>query len=160
MDNHGFASIRTAGGSQMKRLFGLTVLGLSLGLSGCNKLEQVPLPKVGSGEAKQEPQAVVGGGESVAKKDRDEFVAAMEKDLGELRAKIADLKMEVKKASGKARTTLEQQITALEEEAKSAEQKLADIKSATLEKWRALQQGMKSTFDHLKQSVQKATSAH
>jgi hypothetical protein len=140
----------------MKRLFSLIVLGLSVGLSACNKLDEVPLPKVGSGEAKQEPKAVVGAVESAAKKERDEFVAAVEKDLGELKAKIASLRSEGVKTSGKARAAMEQQITALEQEAKSAEQKLADTKSATVERWKDLQAGTKATLDHLRQSVQKA----
>jgi predicted nucleic acid-binding Zn-ribbon protein len=139
----------------MKLLFSLVFLGLSVGLSACKRLDEVPLPKLGSGETKQEAKAVVDGVESAAKKEKDEFVAAMDKDLGELKAKIADLKTEVKKASGKAKMTLDQQITALDEETKSAEQKLADIKSATVETWKALQGGMKATLDQLKQSVQK-----
>ena len=139
----------------MKLLFSLVFVGLLAGLSACKKLDEVPLPKAGTEEAKQQPQAVAGGVESATKKERDEFVAAMEKDLGELKAKIADLKTEVTKASGKAKVALEQQVKALEEETKSAEQKLADIKSATVEKWKDLQAGMTAALDHLKQSVQK-----
>ena len=140
----------------MKLLLSGVFLGLSVGLSACKKLDEVPLPKVGSGEAKQETKELVGTVESAARKERDEFVAAMDKELGELKAKIADLRTEVAKASGKAKVALEQKITALEEETKSAEQKLAGIKSATVEKWKALQAGMKETLDHLKQSLQKA----
>ena len=144
----------------MKLLFSLVFFGLSVALTACKRVDEVPLPKLGSGEAQQEPKAVAGGVESSAKKERDEFVAAMDKELGELQAKIADLRREVTKASGKARAALEQQITALEAETRSAEQKLADIKSATVETWKALQAGMKATLDHLKQSVQKAATPH
>ena len=139
----------------MKLLFSLVFLGLCVGLTACKRLDEVPLPKVGTGEAKQEPKAIVDGVQSAAKKERDEFVAAMEKDLGELKAKIGDLKVDIKKASGKSKVAMEQQITTLEEETRSAEQKLAGIKSATVETWKALQAGMKATLDHLKQSVQK-----
>lgn len=144
----------------MKLLLSVVFLGLVVGLSACKKLDEAPLPKAGSGEAKQESQAAVAGVESAAKQERDEFVAAMEKDLSVLKAKIADLKTEVTKASGKAKVALEQQVNELEDEAKSAEQKLADIKSGTIEKWKALQQGMRESFEHLKQSVQKAAAAH
>jgi hypothetical protein len=139
----------------MKLLFSLVFLGLLLALTACKRLDEAPLPKVGSGEAKQEPKAVVAGVETAAKKERDEFVAAMDKDLDELKTKIADLKAAAAKASGKAKVAMEQQITALDEEAKSAEKKLADIKSATVEKWKDMQAGTKETLDHLKQSVQK-----
>lgn len=139
----------------MKLLFSLVFLGLFVGLSACKKLDEAPLPKLGSGEVKQEPQAVVAGGETAAKTDRDEFVGAMDKDLGELKAKIAVLKTDATKASGKAKVALEQKVNALEEETKSAEQKLAGVKSATVEKWKDLQAGTKATLDHLKQSVQK-----
>jgi cob(I)alamin adenosyltransferase len=139
----------------MKLLLSLVFLGLSVGLTACKKLDEVPLPKLGSGEARQEPKVAVGAVESAAKKERDQFVASMDKDLAELKAKIVDLKGEVAKASGKAKVAMEQQITALEEEAKSAEQKLGDIKSETVDKWKALQAGMQATLEHLKQSVQK-----
>jgi len=139
----------------MKHLFSLVFLGLLLALTACKRLDEAPLPKVGSGETKQEPKAVVAGVAAAAKTDRDEFVAAMDKELGEVKAKIADLKTEAAKASGKAKAAMEQQVAALDEEAKSAEKKLADLRSATVEKWKDMQAGTKETLAHLKQSVQK-----
>jgi hypothetical protein len=139
----------------MKLLFSLAFLGLLVALSACKRLDEAPLPKAGTGEAKQESAAVVAGVGAAAKADRDEFVAAMDKDLGELKAKIAGLKTEAAKASGQAKAALEQQITALDDEAKSAEKKLADVKVAAVEKWKDMQAGTKETLDHLKQSVQK-----
>jgi Skp family chaperone for outer membrane proteins len=146
---------KTTGGSAMRLLFSLVFLGLLVALTACKRLDEAPLPKVGAGEAKQEPKAVVAGVAAAAKTERDDFVAAMDKELDELKAKIAELKAEATKASGKTKAALEQQIAALDEEAKSAEKKLADVKSATVEKWKDMQAGTKETLDHLKQSVQK-----
>ena len=58
--------------------------------------------------------------------------------------------------TGKAKAARERQTTAVEEELKVAEQKLTDLKSATVEKWKHLQQGMSTAIDQRKQSVQKA----
>jgi hypothetical protein len=140
---------------KMKVLFSLVFLGLLVGLTACKRLDEMPLPKVGTEEAKQEPKVAVAGVATAAKADRDEFIAAMDKEFGELKSKIAVLKTEAAKASGKVKGAMEQQITALDEEAKTAEKKLADIKSATVEKWKDLQAGTKETLDHLKQSVHK-----
>jgi hypothetical protein len=121
---------------EMNRLLSwLIVLGLALGISACDKREGIP---------------------NAAKKEKDQFVAAVENDVQETKAKISDLKSKITNATGKAKNVMEQQITALEEELRIAEQKLTDLKSATVEKWKDLQRGMSTAIDHLKQSVQKA----
>ena len=103
----------------MNRLLSwLIVLGLAVGLSACDKKEGVPLPKIGAGEVKQQAKEAVGAVENAAKKEKDEFIAAVENDVQEIKANTSDLKSKVTKATGKAKAAMEQQITALEEELK------------------------------------------
>lgn len=137
-------------------LLWLIVLGLVLGISACDKREGIPLPRIGAGEVKQQAREAAGAVENAAKKEKDQFVAAVENDVQETKAKISDRKSKITNATGKAKTVMERQITALEEELRVAEQKLTDLKSATVEKWKDLQRGMSTAIDHLKQSVQKA----
>ena len=140
----------------MNRLLSwLIVLGLASGMSACDRHDGVPLPRTGAGEVKQQAKELVGAVENTAKEDKDQFVAAVQNDVQEIKAKIGDLKSRITKAAGKGKAAMEQQITALEEEAKVAEQKLTDLKSAAVEKWKGLQQDMSTALDHLRQSVQK-----
>ena len=64
----------------------LIVLGLAIGISACDKKEGVPLPKTGAGEVKQQAKEAVGAVENAAKKEKDEFVAAAENDMQEIKA--------------------------------------------------------------------------
>lgn len=71
----------------MNRLLSwLIVLGLAVGISACDKKEKVPLPKTGAGEVKQQAKEAVGAVENAAKKEKDEFVAAVENDVQEIKA--------------------------------------------------------------------------
>ena len=72
---------------QMNRLLSwLIVLGLAVGISACDKKEGVPLPKTGAGEVKQQAKEAVGAVGNAAKKEKDEFVAAVENDMQEIKA--------------------------------------------------------------------------
>lgn len=67
----------------MNRLLSLLiVLGLATGLSACDKQEKAPLPKMAAGEIQQQAKQAVGAVENAAKKEKDEFVAAVENDVG------------------------------------------------------------------------------
>lgn len=56
------------------------VLALAVGISACDKKEGVPLPKTGAGGVQQQAREVVGAVENATKKEKDEFVAAVEND--------------------------------------------------------------------------------
>jgi predicted amino acid racemase len=116
----------------MNRLLScLIVLGLATGLSACDKKEKVPLPKMAAGDIKQQAKLAVGAVENAAKKEKDEFVAAVENDVREIKAEISALKSKATKATGKAKATMAQRISALEEELKIAQQKLTASCSKT-----------------------------
>ncbi len=77
----------------MNRLLSwLIVLGLAAGFSACDKKERVPLPKTGGGEVKQQAREAVGAVQNATKKEKDEFVAAAESEVQEIKAKINVLK--------------------------------------------------------------------
>lgn len=61
----------------MKRLLSwLIVLGLASGISSCDKMEGVLLPKTGAGEVRQQAKELVGAIKNTAKEDKVQFVAA------------------------------------------------------------------------------------
>ena len=85
----------------MNRLLSwLIVLGLAAGFSACDKKEAVPLPKTGGGEVKQQAKEAVGAVQDATKKEKDEFVATVENEVQEIKAKINVLKSRAIKAIG------------------------------------------------------------
>jgi hypothetical protein len=86
----------------MNRLLSwLIVLALAAAVSACDKKEGVPLPKTGAGEGKQQAKDAIGAMEYAAKKEKDEFVAAVDNDVQKIKATIGDLNSKVPKAADK-----------------------------------------------------------
>lgn len=139
----------------MKRLLLPVLLGLAFTVSAAEKREEGVPPKTGSADVRKETGEAVDAMTAKARQERDEFVAKAQKEMAELNKKMAELRKKAKKLSGEAKARLDQQIRNLEPELKAAEQKLADLKSATGEKWEELKAGVSGAIDRLKQSVQK-----
>jgi predicted nucleic acid-binding Zn-ribbon protein len=141
----------------MKPFWSWFVLAVAAaGINACDKKDVTPLPRTAWNEVQQQGRQAAVAAESAAKKERDQFVAVVENDVQQIRAKISDRRSRIAKASGKAKAASALQTAALEEELMVAEQKVVDLKSATAEKWKDLRQGMSTAIDRLKQSVQNA----
>ncbi|GAO37730.1 hypothetical protein SCT_3166 [Sulfuricella sp. T08] len=138
----------------MKSLLLPVLLGLALSVPAAEKKEDVP-PKAGSADVRKEAGEAVDATKAKARQERDEFVGKAQKELAELNKKMAELKKKAKKLSGEGKAKLDRQIQDLEPELKAAEQKLADLKSATGEKWEELKAGVSGAIGRLKQSMQK-----
>ncbi len=139
----------------MKRLLLPVLLGLAFTVSAAEKREEGVPPKTGSADVRKETGEAIDAMTAKARQERDEFVGKAQKEMAELNKKMAELRKKAKKLSGEAKARLDQQIRNLEPELKAAEQKLADLKSATGEKWEELKAGVSGAIDRLKQSVQK-----
>ena len=87
---------------------------------------------------------------------RDEFVAKAQQEMDELNAAYRDQGQSTD-LTGEAKAKVDQQIQNLEQEQKSAAQKLGELKSATGEKWNELKTGTSEAMDRFKQAVQKST---
>ncbi len=139
----------------MKRLLLPVLLGLAFTVSAAEKREEGVPPKTGSADVRKETGEAIDAMTAKARQERDEFVGKAQQEMAELNKKMAELRKKAKKLSGEAKARLDQQIRNLEPELKAAEQKLADLKSATGEKWEELKAGVSGAIDRLKQSVQK-----
>lgn len=139
----------------MNHLLMLVLLSLSLALSACGKKEEAALPKTSAEGVKQEAAQAIGAAEEQAKKIRDEFVSKAQQELNELNAKLAELKTKAQTLTGEAKVKIDQQIQNLEQEQKTAAQKLGELKSATSEKWNELKAGASEAVDRFKQAVKK-----
>jgi Skp family chaperone for outer membrane proteins len=139
----------------MKRLLLPVLLGLAFTVSAAEKKAEGAPPKSGSADVRKETGEAVDAMAAKARQERDEFVGKAQKEMAELNKKMAELNKKAKKLSGEGKAKLDRQIQNLEPELKAAEQKLADLKSATGEKWEELKAGVSGAIDRLKQSMQK-----
>src|SRR6266446_876199 len=73
---------------------------------------------------------------TTAEKERHEFVAKAEKDLGDLKVKMHDLEQKAATETGEAKDKLVQQMKRLKKEMKLAGQKLEKLKSAAGNTWK------------------------
>ena len=139
----------------MNRLLMPVLLGLSLALSACEKKEEAAPPATSEG-VKQEATAATGAAEEQAKQMRNEFVAKAQQEMDELNAKLAELKTKAQTLTGEAKVRIDQQLKSLEQEQKTAAQKLGDLRAATGEKWNELKAGVSESVDRFKKSVKTA----
>lgn len=139
----------------MRRLLLPVLLGLALNVFAAEKREEGVPPRTGSADVRKEAGEAVDAATAKARQERDEFVVKAQKEMAELNKKMTELRHKAKKLGGEAKAKLDRQIQDLEPELKAAEQKLADLKSATAEKWAELKTGVSGAIDRLKQSMQK-----
>jgi hypothetical protein len=88
---------------------------------------------------------------------RDRFVAAADKDITEGKAKVADLEKKGSTAGADAKSRIDQQITGLRLELKSAETKLTELKQATAVRWKEFEAGVSAATARVRKSIDTAT---
>lgn len=137
----------------MSQLLMLMLLGASLLLAGCEKKEAFPPPKTNAEDVQQAPVVNV---EAATEQARKEFVSKARKDLDVLNTKLAEFRNKTKVLTGEAKAQVEKQIKNLEQEQSIAEQKLAELQTATAGKWSELKQGVSEGIDRFKQALEKA----
>jgi predicted nucleic acid-binding Zn-ribbon protein len=126
---------------------GADVGGMLAGL-GCEKREERILPKVDSANQ-------IEAGEQ-SRIEREEFIRQAQKEIDDLGVKLDDIRKKAVEATGAVKNKLDQKIVALEQEQKSVEEKLANLKAETGEKWKELKAGVTAATEKLRQSVQDA----
>jgi sporulation protein YlmC with PRC-barrel domain len=89
---------------------------------------------------------------------RDQFVAGAEQDIAKAKAKMAELDKRATAATGEAKLKLDQEGAALKQDLKVAEEKLAEVKIASIKKWKALESEVKLAIVRLQQRLEKATA--
>ena len=88
---------------------------------------------------------------------RDQFVAAAEKDIAKGKEKLADLEKKAGVAASEAKAKIDLQISALKGDVKSAEAKLAEMKQATDLRWKDFEADVSAAIARLRKSIETAT---
>lgn len=132
----------------MNKLLPLLLLGMLLSISACEKKEERILPKVATTTQNNVADK--------ARIEREAFISKAQNEFDELGVKLAEIRKKAVDASGNAREKLNRQVFALEQEQKSVEEKLANMKSAIGESWKGFKDGVTASIEQFKQSVKSA----
>jgi sporulation protein YlmC with PRC-barrel domain len=89
---------------------------------------------------------------------RDSFVAAADKDIARGKAKVADLEKRAGTVSIDAKAKIDSQISLLQGDLKSVEEKLQEMKRVTAARWREFEAGVSTATERLRKSIDSATS--
>lgn len=81
---------------------------------------------------------------------RDRFIAAADADIAQAKAKLADIQAKAAQASSDAKTKLDAQSAALIVDLKQAEDKLTELKNATVKKWRSMESSVSAALTRMR----------
>ena len=132
----------------MNKLLPVLMLGMLLSISACEKKEERILPKV---ETTTQNNVT-----DQARVEREAFISKVQNEFDELGIKLTEIRKKAVDASGNAKEKLNRQVLALDQEQKSAEEKLANMKSAIGESWKEFKDGVTTSIEKFKQSVKSA----
>ncbi|MDO8248608.1 MAG: hypothetical protein Q7T78_02660 [Rhodoferax sp.] len=130
----------------MKRLLSMSgaVLVLAVGSVSCDKIRP-PQPEL------QKPPAT--SGQANPSGEREAFAQAAQKELDELKKAISELKAKAESANLQTKAKLGEEIEKLEAEWRETQQRLTELKAATLESWNQLKETFGNSLVKLKNGI-------
>lgn len=87
--------------------------------------------------------------------ERDEIITHVQRAMDELRAAVEELGRRAEKATGEARSALEQQLRALESDQKKLESRLRELRAATAQQWKQLQEEVEQALQRFRRGEDK-----
>lgn len=128
----------------------LSTLGVIVVLSAtcvsCDKIKP-PQPEL------QKPPATSGQAEQ-QEGERKAFTQTAQKELDELRAAIAEFKTKAETASAQTKAKLGEEVGKLEVDLRDTEQRLTELKSATMESWNQMKESFGNSLGKLKNGIE------
>ena len=86
---------------------------------------------------------------------RDQFIARADADIAAARVKVADLEKRATMATNEAKVKLDAQRVVVQKDLKYAEDKLAEMKKATVKQWHQFESNVSTAMARLRVSVEK-----
>ncbi len=86
--------------------------------------------------------------------ERTEFAQAAQKELDELKVTIAEFKAKAEASGAQAKARLGEEVKKLEADMGEAQERLAAVKTATLESWRQMKETFGRSLEKLKSGVE------
>lgn len=84
---------------------------------------------------------------------RDRFIAAADSDIAKAKAKLVDLQKKASEATADAKTKLDAQVAELKVDLKAAEDKLTELKNATVKKWKAMEASVSASMARVRKAI-------
>lgn len=131
----------------MKRIFltaGIVIVLAATGVA-CDKIRP-PQPEL------QKPPATSGQA-SQQEGERNAFAQAAQKELDDLRSVIAEFRTKTEAANVEAKARLGEELAKLETELRDTQQRLTELKSATLGSWNQMKESFGNSLERLKGGV-------
>lgn len=121
-------------------------LVLAVTFVSCDKIKppmpELQKPPTASGQADQQDR------------ERKAFAQTAQKELDELRVAITDLRAKAKAANAQTQARLGEEVDKLEGELREVQQRLVELKSATVESWHQVTDSFGKSLDRLKARVE------
>lgn len=125
------------------------ILVLAAATVSCDKLKP-PQPQL-------QPAPTVSGqaGQPAAVEDHQRFTQSSQKTLDELRDAIAGFKAKAETANVETKAKVNAGVEKLEAEFREVEQRMGELKSATVESWTQIKESFGKSLEKLKNSVER-----
>jgi len=105
-------------------------------------------------EAKAKTKEAADATVAAAEAKRDEYAAAMRKQLDKLDVQYAELKERAVKAEGEMKKDLDRKVAAAKVKRDAAAEKLDELKTASADRWEKIKDGVGNAFDDLKKAFE------
>lgn len=132
----------------MKKFLPVTglVLVVAVVSVACDKIKP-PMP-----ELQKAPET--SGQASTSEGERTAFAQAAQKELDDLKLTIAEFRKKAEASSAQAKARLGEEVQKLEADLRVAEQRLTELKAATVDSWNQVKQSFSSSLEKLKGGVE------
>lgn len=122
------------------------VLVAALASVSCDKFKP-PAPEMQNPPA---PSGQAGAQEA----ERTAFAQAAQKELDDLKVTIAELKARAEASTAQTRARLGEEVKKLEADLVEAQQRLTELKAATVESWNQMKEAFSRSVDRLKRGIE------
>ena len=128
----------------------LSLIGLVLVVAAasvaCDKIKS-PMPEL-------EKAPATSGQASPPEGERTAFAQAAQKELDELKVTIAEFKAKAEASGAQTKAKLGEEVQKLEADLHAAEQRLTELKTATVDSWNQVKASFSSALEKLKSGVE------
>ncbi|CUS38101.1 exported hypothetical protein [Candidatus Nitrospira nitrificans] len=132
---------------------------LWVGMAGLSLLQNVAAEsKTGTEKIVKEARETIEATKEYTVQQKEAIERKAHEELAALQRQIAELRGKVAKASESTRMELQKSLNELEKKKDGVKARLEELKNATDAKWHDVQEGMTTALNELKQSYQKLLS--
>jgi hypothetical protein len=147
----------------MKIKYQIVAFAALAGLVGCSRNEQAQNETASNStvtaqEVQERYKTAAEATRTYVTENKDEFLAATDKRLKELDAKISDLAKKSESYTEDAKVEADKALTSLREQRKTANEKFEEVKKSSAEAWKEVKAGFESVLAELEKAYENTKS--